>query len=149
MSHIWCSNITTIFIYTSRKKWILWQYHPWARPIDMQSKLSRSLNKRCENLGLGIPRSKNQEREVPTYRTKDRARMDNLSKTSLSRKQRRTMGRQRKTLGSGVSSIRALGITPLNVSKSSHWWSRWKPMNQMWVPTLRQNQKKGDRSLTW
>jgi len=52
------------------------------------------------------------------------------------------MLRQIKTLGSGASSIRAPGITPLNVSQSNHWWPRWKHLN------LSQNQKKVDKSLT-
>jgi hypothetical protein len=64
------------------------------------------------------------ERASPTHRTKERERMENLRKTSLIHKQIRTMGRQRKTLGSGASSIRALGITPLNVTKIIHWWMR-------------------------
>ena len=71
-SDIWCSSVAVLCIDTSRPKWNLWTSLPWAWPIDMPSKLSRSLNKRRDNLGLGTPRSKNQERADPTYRTKDR-----------------------------------------------------------------------------
>jgi hypothetical protein len=56
----------------------------------MSSKSSISSNKRCDNLGLGTPRRKNQKRVAPTYRTKDREKMDNIRKTIPSRKQRRT-----------------------------------------------------------
>jgi hypothetical protein len=48
---------------TSRQKWNLWTSHPWARSTDMPSKSSRRSNKRCDNLGLGTPHRKIQERE--------------------------------------------------------------------------------------
>jgi hypothetical protein len=71
-------------------------------------------------LGLGTPHRKIQERAAPTHRTKDRENMDNIRTTSPSRKKRRTLERQRKILGSGVTSIRALGITLLIIySKKS------------------------------
>jgi hypothetical protein len=90
----------------------------------MLSKLSRSSNKRCGNLGLGTPPKKIQEREAPTHRKKDREKMDSIRTTSPSRKQRRTPERQRKILGSGAISIRALGITLLTVAQSSLWWMK-------------------------
>jgi hypothetical protein len=58
-SDIWCSSIVVLFIDTSRLKWNLWTSHPSAWPINMSSKLSRSSNKRRDNLGLGTPHSKN------------------------------------------------------------------------------------------
>jgi hypothetical protein len=123
-SDIWCSSITMLCIDTSRTKWNFWTSHPWARPTDMPSKLSRSSNKRCDNLGLGTPHNKIQERVAPTHRTKDRENMDSIRTTSPSRKQRRTLERQRKIPGSGATSIRALGITLLTAAQSSHWWPK-------------------------
>jgi hypothetical protein len=101
-SDIWCSSIMVLCIDTSIPKWNFWTSLPWAWPIDMLSKSSRSSNKRCDNLGLGTPRSKNQERAAPTYRTKDRENMDSIRTTSPSHKQRRTLERQRRIPGSGA-----------------------------------------------
>jgi hypothetical protein len=118
-SDIWFSSIVVLCIYTSRPNFNLWTSHPWARPIDMSSKSSRISNKRCDNVGLGTPRSKNQERAAPTYRTKGREKMDNIRKTSPRGKKIRTPERQRRIWGSGVTSIRALRITLLIVTQSS------------------------------
>jgi hypothetical protein len=79
---IWCSSIVDLYIDTSRPKWNFWTSRPWVRTIDMSSKSSRSTNKRCDNLGLGTPRSKNQERATPTYKTKDKEKMDSMRTTS-------------------------------------------------------------------
>jgi hypothetical protein len=118
-SDIWCSSIMVLCIDTSRLKWNFWTSHPWARPTDMLSKSSRSSNKRHDNLGLGTPHNKIQERVAPTHRTKDRENMDSIRTTSPSCKQRRTPERQRKIPGSGATSIRALGITLLTATQSS------------------------------
>jgi hypothetical protein len=67
-----------------------WTYHPWERLTDMPSKSSRISNKRRDNLGLGTPRNKTQERAAPTHRTKDKENMGNLRTTSLGPKKRRT-----------------------------------------------------------
>jgi hypothetical protein len=72
MSEIWYSSIVVFYIDTSKMKWSFWTSHPWARPIDMPLKLRRSSNKRRDNLGLGTPHSKSQERVAPNSRTKDR-----------------------------------------------------------------------------
>jgi hypothetical protein len=87
---IWCSSIVVLCIDTSRLKWNFWTSHPWARPTDMPSKLRRSSNKRCDNLGRGTPHNKSQERVAPAHRTKDRENMDSIRTTSPSHKQRRT-----------------------------------------------------------
>ena len=118
---IWYSSIAVICIDTSRPKWSFWTSHPWAQPTDMLSKSSRSSKKRRDNLGLGTPHRKRQEREAPTYRTKDREKTDRLKKTNPGCKQRRTPERQRKILGSCVTSIRALGITLLTAAQRSCW----------------------------
>jgi hypothetical protein len=128
-SDIWCSSIVALCIDTSRSKWNLWTSHPWVQPTDMPSKLRRSSNKIHSYLGLGTPHNKSQERVAPTHRTKDITNMDSIKTTSPSYKQRRTLERQRRTLerqrntlGSGATSIRALGITLLIVAQRSHWW---------------------------
>jgi hypothetical protein len=110
---ICCSSIAVVCIDTSRLKWSSWTSHPWAQSTDMSSKLSRSSNKRHNNLGLGTPHSKIQEMVAPTRRTKDRAKIDHLKTTSLGCKQSRTPKRQRKIPRSGGTSIRAPGITLL------------------------------------
>jgi hypothetical protein len=121
---IWCTSIAVLCIDTSRPKWNFWTSHPWAWPTDMQSKSSRSSNKRRNNLGRGTPHNKSQERAAPTHITKDREKMDSIKTTSPIHKQRRTSERQRKILGSGATSIRALGITLLIVSQSRRWWPK-------------------------
>jgi hypothetical protein len=47
-SNIWCSSIMVLSSF--RPKLNFYTSHPWARPTDMPSKLSRSSNKRCNNL---------------------------------------------------------------------------------------------------
>jgi hypothetical protein len=96
-SDIWCSSIMVLCIDTSRPKWNFWTSHPWVWPIDMPSKLSRSSNKIHDNLGLGTPHNKNQEKLAPTHKKKDRAKMESIKTTSPRRKQRRTPERQGKT----------------------------------------------------
>jgi hypothetical protein len=117
-SDIWCSSIMVLCIDTSRPKWNFWTSHPWAWPTDMPSKLSRSSNKRHDNLGLGTPHNKSQEGVTPTHRKKDREKMESIRKTTPSRKKIRTLERQRKILGSGATSIRSLGITLLTSLKA-------------------------------
>jgi hypothetical protein len=78
----------------------------------MSSKLSKSSNKRCRNLGLGTPHSKNQEMAASTHRTKDRENMDSIRTTSPSHK-KRTLERQINILQSGATSIRVLATTLL------------------------------------
>ena len=121
---IWCSSIMVLYIDTSRPKWNLWTSHPWARPTDMSSKSSISSNRRRGNLGLGTPHKKIQERVALTHITKDKANMESIRTTSPSRKQRRTPQRQINIPGSGVTSIRALGITLLIVAQSSRCWPK-------------------------
>jgi hypothetical protein len=55
LSDIWCLSIVVVYIDTYRPKWSFWTSLPWAWPIDMPSKSTKRLNKRCENLGLGTP----------------------------------------------------------------------------------------------
>jgi hypothetical protein len=77
----------------------------------MLSKSSKILNKRHNNLGLQTPHSRSKEKVAPNHRKNGIERIENLKKTSPNYKQRRTMGRQRKTLENGASSIGAPGIT--------------------------------------
>jgi hypothetical protein len=87
-------------------------------------KIEQKLKQKTWQFGPGNPSQKIQERVAPTHRTKDREKMDSIRTTSPSRKQRRTLERQRKIPGSGVTSIRALGITLLIVAQSSRWWPK-------------------------
>jgi hypothetical protein len=119
-----CSSTMVVCIDTSRHKWIFWPSFPWVWPIDMLSKSSRILNKINDSLDLVTPHNRSRERVAPTHKTKGKEKMESLRMTILSRKQRRTMETQRKTLGSGTTSIRAPGITLLIATQSSHWWRR-------------------------
>jgi hypothetical protein len=110
-------------------------------------KIKQKLKQKTRQFGPGNPSQKSQERAAPTHKTKDRVNMDSIRTTSPSRKERRTSKRQRKILGSGVTSIRALGITLLTIAQSSRWWPKSKPLNQMQILTLSQNQKGEDGSL--
>jgi hypothetical protein len=101
----------------------------WEWLLKLLEKSSKRSNKIRGNLGLGTPHRKNQERVPPTHRRKDRVNTDHLRTTSLGRKQRNTLERQRNIPGSGTTSIRAHGITLLISTQSSHWWLRWKPLN--------------------
>jgi hypothetical protein len=67
LSDIWCSSTVVVGRYTYRQKWIFWTSNPWARPIDMPSKSSRSLNKRCGSLGQETPHKRSKERVSLTY----------------------------------------------------------------------------------
>jgi hypothetical protein len=49
----------------------------------MPSKLSRKLNKRHDNLGLGTPHKRIKERATPTHKKKGKEKMENLMTTSL------------------------------------------------------------------
>jgi hypothetical protein len=69
-SDIWCSSIMVLCIDTSRPKWNFWTSRPWEKPTDMPSKLSRSSNKRHENLGLRTPHRKIQEQGGPNPQNK-------------------------------------------------------------------------------
>jgi hypothetical protein len=120
LSAIWCSSIAMVYIDTSKHKCSFWTFLPWAWPINMLSKSSRSLNRRHDSLGMKKPHNRSREKVAPTHRTKGKKRMGSLRTTSPNRKQIRTMGRQRKTLGNCASSIRSPGITPLNVAQRSH-----------------------------
>jgi hypothetical protein len=88
----------------------------------MLSKLSRSSNKRRDNLGLGTPHNKSQERAAPSNKTKEKENMGSIMTNSTSLKQRRIPERKRKIPGSGATSIRSLGITLLTTAQRSHWW---------------------------
>jgi hypothetical protein len=93
--------------------------YPWAWPTDMLSKLSRSSNKRHDNLSLVTPHKKIQERVAPNHRRKDRENMDSIRTTSPSYKQRKTPEIKIKIPGSGANSIRDLGITLMTATQSS------------------------------
>jgi hypothetical protein len=86
----------------------------------MSSKSSRSSNKRHVKFGPGNPSQKNPGKGGPNPQNKGQRKYDRLRTTSPGHKQRRTPERQRKIPGSGVTSIRAPGITLLIVhSKKS------------------------------
>jgi hypothetical protein len=118
-NNIWCSSTITFCIDTSKQESSFWTSHHWERHFNMLSKSSRNLNRRSESLDLQFPHNRSRVKATPTHIKKDRVRMDNLRTTSQRRKQRRVMRRRRKTLGSGVNSIKSPGITSMNVARSS------------------------------
>jgi hypothetical protein len=95
MINMFFSSTSKVFIDTSRHKCNFCTSRRWARPIDILSRSSRSLNKRNESLGLGTPHSRRRSREAPTHKIKGIAKMDILRIASLNCKQIRTMERRR------------------------------------------------------
>jgi hypothetical protein len=85
-------------------------------------KSSINLNKRSGSLDLQIPHSRRREKADPAHITKDKERMNPLRTTRTGHKKIRVMRRRRKTMGSGVNSIKSLGITSMNVAQSNRWW---------------------------
>jgi hypothetical protein len=53
-------------------------------------KIEQKLKKRHDNLGLGTPHRKIQERSAPTHRTKEKSNTDHLRTTSQGHKKIRT-----------------------------------------------------------
>jgi hypothetical protein len=49
-----------------------------------------------------------------------------LKTISPSHRKIRVTKRRRRTLGSGATSTKSLGTTPMNVAQNNHWWSRSK-----------------------
>ena len=92
-------------------------------------KIKQKLKQKTWQFGPGNPSQKSQERAAPTHQTKRKENMDNIKTTSPSQKKRRTLERQSKIPRSGVTSMRALGITLLTTTQSSYWWPKWKPLN--------------------
>jgi hypothetical protein len=90
----------------------------------MLSKSNRSSKKRHDNLVLVTLCSKNQEREAPTYITKDKENMESIRTTSPRSKKIKTLERQRSILESDATSIRAIGMTLPIATQSSLWWPK-------------------------
>jgi hypothetical protein len=84
LSDIWCSSTAMVCIDTSRQKWSFWTSRPWARPIDMLSKSSRSLNKRRGQFGSVNPSQQKQGKGGPNPQNKGQSKdgqpQDNQSK---------------------------------------------------------------------
>jgi len=119
----------------------------------MLSKLRKKLSRRASGcLGIQIRCNRSMAKTTPTRRTKYRERITNLRTTLPIHKKRRVTWRRRRTSRSGASSIKSPSPTLLNVSQSSHWWSRSKLWSQIPILTLIQNlssqsQTRGHRSL--
>jgi hypothetical protein len=89
----------------------------------MLSKSNKNLRRRIsESLDLQIHHNKSMEKVTLTCREKERERITNLNKTSPSLKKRREIGRQRRTLESGVTSTKFPSKTLMNVAQIGHWW---------------------------
>jgi len=85
------------------------------------AKIKQKLKQNTWNFGSRNPQ-RNRERKTITHRTKGRVNMDILRTTNLRYKQIGTIGRRRKTMGSGATSISTPGITLFIISQISHWW---------------------------
>jgi len=91
----------------------------------MLSKSSINLRKRInERFGLQIHYNRSMAREIPTHRTKDKEMISNLGMNLPRHREIRVMGKHIRTHGRGEGSRKSLGITPMNVDQSSHWWLR-------------------------
>jgi hypothetical protein len=102
-------------------KWNFWTSRPWAQPTDMCQNRAEAQTKDVtiwawepsqQKPGKGSPNPQNKGQR------KDGQYQDNQSKPQA----KKDTERQRKILGSGVTSIRSLGITLLTVAQSSRWW---------------------------
>jgi hypothetical protein len=124
LSDIWCSSTVTVCIDTSIQKWSFWTSRPWASAYRYVVKIEQKLKQKTWQFGSVNPSQQKQGKGGPNPQNKGHRKDGKPQDNHLSPKQRRTMGRQIKTLGSGVSSIRAPGITSLNFAQSSHWWLR-------------------------
>jgi hypothetical protein len=86
----------------------------------MLSRSSKKLRRIGESLDLRTPHNRSREKVAPTHKTRDRANMTSLSKTSPGRNKIKVMRSQKRTEESGVNTIKSLGTTPKNVAPSSH-----------------------------
>jgi hypothetical protein len=68
--------------------------------------------------------------------------------TSPRHRKRRVKERRRMTLGSGATSTKSPGTTPMNVARNSHWWPRSKTRSRTLIQNLIQKILKKDRSST-
>ena len=101
----------------------------------MLPRLSINSSRRSENLDL---RTQSRTKAPLSHIEKDRVRLQPPRTTPWSPKPG-IMGRRRKTLTSGVSSIKAPLTTQVNVRPSSHLWPSWgiwiRRMLRLWVIT--------------
>jgi hypothetical protein len=137
-----------VCIDTSRPKWSFWTSHPWARPTDMSSKSSRSSNKRRDNLGLGTPHSKSQERAGPNPQKKGQRKdgqpQDNQSKPQAKKDTRKT----KKDIRKWCDFHKSPWHNTVDFRSKKSMVAEVKASESDAVLTLSQNQKGGDGSLT-
>jgi hypothetical protein len=87
-------------------------------------KIEQKLKQKTWQFGPGNPSQQKPGKGGPNPQNKGQNKDGQYQDNSPSRKQRRTLERQRKILGSGATSIRALGITLLTAAQSSRWWPK-------------------------
>jgi hypothetical protein len=86
-------------------------------------KIEQKLKQKTQNLGLGTPHKKSRKgRPQPIEQRKKK--IWTVSGQPVQDKTKKDTGKTKKDTGSGVTSIRALGITLLIVAQSSHWWPK-------------------------
>jgi hypothetical protein len=91
--------------------------------IGMLSRLRKSSRQRVKwSLDLKIRHNRSIVKEILTHRKNDSAKINNLMTTNLSCKERRVIGSRRRTLVSGVSFIKYLGTTSMDVTPSNDYW---------------------------
>jgi hypothetical protein len=87
-------------------------------------KIEQKLKQKTRLFGPGNPSQQKPGKGGPNPQNKGQRKdgqyQDNQSKPQA----KKDTERQRKTPGSGATSIRALGITLLTAAQSSHWWPK-------------------------
>ena len=147
MSDKWCSNTTIVCIDRFKHKWSFWTSPHSVWLIDTLTRSRRNLSKRGESLDLQIPHSRSKAKEVPTYQTRDRAKMATLRTTSPGRNTRRVLRSRIRTHENGVNTIKSLGTRLKNVTPSSHSWSNWRLPSQRSIMIVNQILKEGSGLL--
>ena len=109
----------------------------------MLSRSRKNLSTRMKgSLGLKIHNNRSMVKKTLTHRT------TNLKTTGPIQNKIRVMGIQRRILGSGETSTKSLGTTPMNVSQNIHWWLRSKTRRQTLIQNLILKILVKDRSST-
>jgi hypothetical protein len=101
-----------------------WTSHPWVWSTDMPSKSCRSSNKRSENLGHGTLTTKAKKGRPQPTKQRIEQRWIVSGKLIQATRKEKPPERQRKILGSGATSIRALGITLSTAAQIRCWWPK-------------------------
>jgi hypothetical protein len=124
LSDIWCSSIMVVCIDTSRPKWSFWTSRPWARPIDMSSKSSRSLNKRHGQFGPGNPSQQKQGKGGPNPIEQRTEKIWITSGNQSKPQAKKDTGKTKKDIGKWCDFHKSPWHNIVDFAQRSRWWLR-------------------------